>query len=415
MRKAPLATLLWTSAATSSIGDGIRVSAFPLLAVAVTRDPVAVTGVTAAQKVPQLLFGMHVGAFVDRADRISLVRNVQLVRLLLVVGLVALVATDSITLWALYVLSVVLGIAELLADTALQALTPEIVADQGLEHVNSRLSGAQSIGEDFAGPALGGVLFGVGRWLPFTFDAATFAVSAALFERLRARLPERRPAPRTGGSLTREAVEGFHFLVRQPVLRSMALWVAVINGSVGAATATFVLYATDTLDVSATVYGVLLTGTGVGALLGAVVSSRVVRLAGRAGTMFGASVLAGAATLAIGVTHSFWLIYALQLLTGLAGVSFSIVARSLRQSVTPIELMGRVTGMYRLIGFGTVPAGAIAGGFLARQFTLGTPFVVAGAAILAGTLTFGANTVREHRRAGTRPTTSPDDRARTHR
>ncbi|MGW1156849.1 MFS transporter [Streptomyces sp. NPDC002519] len=397
MRRARLATLLWTSAATSSIGDGVRMSAFPLLAVALTRDPVAVAGLTAALKVPQLVFGMHVGAFVDRVDRISLVRSVQLTRLLLVVVHVALVATDTMALWALYLLSVVLGIAELLADTALQALTPEIVADQGLEHVNSRLSGAQSVGEDFAGPALGGVLFGVGRWVPFAVDAASFAVSAALFERLRTRLPERKSAPRTGGSLTREAVEGFGFLVRQPVLRSMALWVAVVNGSVGAASATFVLYATDALDVSSAAYGVLLTGTGVGAVLGAALSSRVVRLAGRTGTMFGASVLAGAATLAIGLTHSVWLIYGLQLLTGLAGVSFSIVARSLRQSVTPMDLMGRVTAMYRLIGFGTVPAGALVGGLLAGLFSLGTPFVVAGAAIVVSTLVFGTNTVREQR------------------
>jgi MFS family permease len=189
-------------------------------------------------------------------------------------------------------------------------------------------------------------------------------------------------------------VAGLKFLVRQPVLRFMALWVAVVNAAVGAASATLILFAVHTLHLTPAEFGLLMTSTGAGALLGAVSAERIVRLLGRTGTMFWSSVVAGLATWGIGLLSSAPAVYALLLLTGLGGVSFSVVGRSLRQSVTPREVMGRVTSVYRLVGFGAVPVGSLLGGLLAKQYGLHMPFVVAGVAMVASTVVFGSCVTR---------------------
>jgi MFS family permease len=90
-----------------------------------------------------------------------------------------------------------------------------------------------------------------------------------------------------------------------------------------------------------------------------------------------------------------------QFLAGFSGVSFSVVGRSLRQSITPDDLMGRVTAAYRLIGFGALPLGALAGGAVAHWLSLGTPFLLAGVLMIVSTLTLGLLTRRAQAAAAT--------------
>ncbi|BCJ50108.1 MFS transporter [Actinoplanes sp. NBRC 14428] len=398
MRWGP-ASYLFASGAAASLGDGIRYAAMPLLAVHVTRDPVSVAAVAAALSAAHLLFGFHVGAAVDRFDRVRLLRRTQLFRAVLIVALLAAVALDRATLPLLLAAAFLLGAAELAAETAVQSLTPVVVQDAGLERLNAGLTASQSIGEDFAGPAAGGVLFAWHPVAPFAAIAAAIGGSWALLTRLRVpgRVPAGpAPAAPVRTSLTAEAREGLRYLMREPTLRLQAVWAAAMNLGVAAANATLVLYVVDELHLGGSTYGLLLTGAGVGGLAGAAAVSWTVRALGRVPTMIAASLVAGVVTAGIAATGSVWLIVAFQFLAGFSGVSFSIVGRSLRQSITPDALMGRVTSIYRLIGFGSLPLGAIGGGAVAHGLGLGTPFLLAGAVMVGSTLTLGLMTRRAH-------------------
>ncbi|MGK5671758.1 MFS transporter [Micromonospora sp. URMC 106] len=399
MRRSPATTLL-AAGASASLGDGIRYAAFPLLAVHVTTNPVSVGAVSAALSTAHLLFGFHVGAAVDRFDRVRLLRYMQLSRAAVVLVLVAAVLAGQASLPLLLLAAFLLGAAELAADTAVQSLTPVVVQDAGLERLNAGLTASQSIGEDFAGPAAGGLLFSLSPAAPFAVIAAAMGGSWGVLTRLR--LPPREaPPPRPRRSLTAEAREGFLYLVRHPSLRSQALWAAAMNLSVAAANATLVLYVVQELQLSDSTYGWLLTGAGVGGLAGAAASPWTIKVLGRLGTMIAASLVAGVVTLGIAFTTSVWLIVLFQFLAGFSGVSFSVVGRSLRQSITPDDLMGRVTAAYRLIGFGALPLGALAGGAVAHWLSLGTPFLLAGVLMIVSTLTLGLLTRRAQAAAAT--------------
>lgn len=158
---------LWAASCVSNVGDGVRVAALPLLATTLTRDPGLIAGVTVAVWLPWLVFGLHGGAIVDRADRPTLVRNVQLVRLAVAATLAVLVLNGQASIVLVYAVGLAIGLGEVLVDNALQALVPNTVGDEDLERANGRLSAAELTGNKLIGPPLGGLLFSIGQALPF--------------------------------------------------------------------------------------------------------------------------------------------------------------------------------------------------------------------------------------------------------
>jgi MFS family permease len=380
---------LWATGAVSYLGDGVRMSALPLLAVTLTTDPVQIGAVTAASWLPWLLTSLHAGVLVDRVDRPRLLRNVQIARVAVMLALTVLVLTGQASMPALYIAALLIGIGEVIADTTIQALVPVLVPDAELDTINGRLLTAETVGNEFAGPAAGGVLFGAARFLPFAVDTVSFAASALAAERLRRLLPDVRPAKATYNKVSADIAEGLRYLARHKVLRAMALWVMLLNLSFNAAQAMLILFSVEVLHIGSAGYGLLLGVGGVGGILAGLLSPLLTRRLGRAGVFFGSSVVAGVATLVIGFTSSFYLVLAMQLVAAFAGVSFTVIGRSLRQSLSPQALIGRVTAAYRLLGFGAIPLGALLGGWLAATYTIRVPFIVAGLLAITVTLVIG--------------------------
>ncbi|MDT0261747.1 MFS transporter [Jatrophihabitans lederbergiae] len=129
----------------SSLGDGIRFVAFPLLAAALTRDPRAVALVSAAGFLPWPLFGLLGGAVVDRVDRRRLMWRTDVLRAIVVGCFALLVASNRAPVAGLAAVSFVLGVAETFFDNAASALVPMLVADPVIERANSWLLSSQTV------------------------------------------------------------------------------------------------------------------------------------------------------------------------------------------------------------------------------------------------------------------------------
>jgi MFS family permease len=177
-------------------------------------------------------------------------------------------------------------------------------------------------------------------------------------------------------------MQGLRYLAHHPVLRSMAVWVCLLNLFFNMAHAVLILYSIEVLRLGSTGYGLLLSAAGAGALAAAALSPRVVGWLGRGPTMLAASMIAAVATIATGLTGRAYLVGAFQFLSGLSAVSFTIVGRSLRQSLSPDDMIGRITNTYRMLGYGMIPVGAMLGGWEAAAFGLRTPFLIAGIGVL---------------------------------
>jgi MFS family permease len=252
---------LWSAATISTLGDGIHLTALPLLAASLTRDPFRVSLVNLAGGLPWLLFGLVSGALVDRLDRRRVMWTVDAARFALVGALAAAVALGWASIPLLVAAGLLLGTGQTLFDTASQSLIPAVVSrDQAmLERANSRLYATTTVGRSLAGPPAGGFLFAVAAWVPFGADAVSFVASSALIAAIRGRYaPSRAGAPRT--RLRAEIAEGLAWLAQHRLLRTMAIIVGAANLATAAGMAILVLFAQERLGLGSVGYGVLLTG-----------------------------------------------------------------------------------------------------------------------------------------------------------
>ena len=374
---------LLAASAVSTIGDGIRFAALPLLAATTLGTPFQIAAVAAVGTLPWLVAGLPAGAFVDRRDRVRVMVAADALRATLLVLLVVLVAADSVTLWPLLALSFGLGVGEVLFDLAAFAVVPSIVAPADLETANGRLYSTQTLGRDLAGQLVGAALFGLLRLLPFALDAFSFVASALLLRRIPGRRSERETPAETEGSLFAGIGEGCAFLFRNPTLRTLAFAAGAVNAVFLGEIAIVVLFVLHVLGLPQAVYGVVLAAIALGSVAGGLAASRVRNALGREATILASLLTMALASALVAATTSPVVALGAFALMGFGMMVWNVIAVSLRQTLVPDRLLGRTTSVYRLVSWGTMPLGGFAFGLVADRFGLRVPFAVGGALIAA--------------------------------
>ncbi|MPY64303.1 MFS transporter [Streptomyces spongiae] len=365
---------LWWANAINSVGDGAFTAAMPLLAVTVTKDPQQIAVVSAAGYLPWLLVSLPAGAIVDRHDRAALMWRCQAFQAVIVTGVAVAAVTDRVSVPVLASAGFLLGSAQVVITNAAQSVLPQVVPPKLLQRANSNQYVIQTVGESSVGPPLGSLLFAVSAALPFGVDAVSFVLSAALL----AMLP-RTTVPSTGRPPMRvEMAEGLRWLTRHRLLRTLAVLLGVNTFCNRLGFATLVLYATQTLGLSDRQYGLMLVGEGVGSVLGGLVNVWIARRLGSV-PAFALALGANAAIYAgMGLVPNGAALAVMLALCGFVITVSSVVTVSLRQQITPGALLGRVNSVFRMLGWGLMPLGAVVGGFVAQHLGLRAPFLFAG-------------------------------------
>jgi MFS family permease len=365
----------------ANLADGVLWVALPLLAVQLTRSPVLIAGVTVAARLPWLLAPVA-GALADRLDRRQTMIRVNLVRTVLLGGLALAVAADLASLPMLYAVAVALGMAETLFDTSAQSLLPALVARDDLTRANSRLFAVELVANTFVGPPLGGLLAAAALALALGVPAAAYLVGAACLALIAGGFRPAGAGPAGSTRLREEIAEGARFVWRHPVLGPLAVMLGVQNMAFAAFYAVFVLFAVapGPMGLSEAGFGILTATLGVGSLLGTWLAVPAERRLGRFRTLVLSVVLNGASLVVPIVTAGAVPVGASMVVSGVAVVLWNVVTVSLRQRITPDRLLGRMNASYRLVGWGTLPLGALLGGSLAEALGLRPAFAAAAVA-----------------------------------
>ena len=390
--------------------------AYPWLASALTRNPILISLIVVMQRLPWLLFSLPAGVITDRYDRARLMVGSNLARagVTVVVALLVLGRQDSLpgpdqldadagavpgTDLPLYLMVLtaiaLLGVGEVLYDNAAQTFMPRLVDQPDLEKANGRLWSIEQIANSFAGPPLGAwLLLGVFA-LPFFVDAATFAASAGLIALIRASGSApgsaRTETGPTGAQGERprwlsDVKEGFTWLWHHDLLRTLAIVLGLLNmlGTMGLAS--LVLFAQEELRTSPAQFALLTVGIAIGAVIGGWATPSL----GPGPTLWLTLLSGGAAGVIVGFASSWVLVMVVFGLSSMLGVGWNVITVSLRQSIIPDHLLGRVNSVYRFFGWGMMPIGALAGGLLmaavesvgSRSLALRSPWLVTGIAQL---------------------------------
>ena len=375
---------LWSATGVSNLGDGIVSIAYPWLASAVTRSPLLIALAAVASRLPWLIFTLHAGVLTDRFDRKKIIVAMDLCRglLTLVVGGVVYLERESLpalnelaslsmleTNYSLYfviLLSAFLfGLAEVLRDNTAQTLMPAVVDEKDLEKANGRMWSAEALTNSFIGPPIGSFIISIAIFLPFFVDAATFFIAAALIATMKPTVKSFKPEVKSGPiNFRSEIKEGFTWLWRHELLRPMAIVLGLLNGIAAMSGAVFILFAQEVLGTTVFIFAILGTAAAVGGILGGLLGPKVSEKIGRGPSLAMALFVTPTMTLLIGFTSLWYLVWIFIAVETFAGVLWNVVTVSLRQSLIPSQLLGRVNSVYRFFAWGTIPIGTLLGGAL---------------------------------------------------
>ncbi|NUT31797.1 MAG: MFS transporter, partial [Hamadaea sp.] len=172
-------TALWASQASSNLADGLLQAAAPLLVATLTRDPLAVAGMTVVQFLPWLLATLPAGVLADRVDRRRILTAGNWLRAAGFALLALSLANGRQHVALLYAAVFLAGCAETMVDNAALAIPPRLVPRERLERANGRLFATQSVINTFVGPPAGAALFAIAASAAFYTGAAAFALAGA--------------------------------------------------------------------------------------------------------------------------------------------------------------------------------------------------------------------------------------------
>lgn len=379
---------LWAAGTTSALGSGLSTIAAPLLVASRTSNPVVVSAAAGVAWLPWLLFALPGGVLVDRVDRRRLMIVVDWVRVAAMAALAAAIATGHPSIALLYAVLFVVNTGEVVFRSASQAMIPAVVPRERLERANGWLVGGVTLMQQMVAGPLGGFLFLLAASIPFFVNAGTYAASAVLIGTVagRYRAEPRKTAagasdgagPGTGraprSSVLADIGEGFRWLMRQRLLRTMAVLIGLLNVTLTAATAVLVLLARERLHLGSVGYGALFTCMAVGGILGSVVGDRLIGRVGATWTIRVGLLVEAGLHLALATSHSAWFIGFALFAFGLHGSLWTIVASSLRQRLTPPHMQGRVGSTNLFVAAGGNCVGAVLGGVVAARFGITAPY-----------------------------------------
>jgi len=372
--------LLWAATGLSNIGDGLRVTALPLLATAATDDPRLIAGVAVAELIPWLVFILPGGAWADRFDRRRLRMWLDTARAIVMAVLVVVIAFDRASIVVIYVIAALLASGEAVVDSSSMALVPATVHERDLERAVGRLSSTELATNGLIGPPIGGLLFGFAVVAPFAIDALTFVAAAVVVAAMSGTYAPASTEPRHR-SLRAEIGEGFRWLWGHRRLRRLALVSTALGTADFIGTAVFVLFARDVLGLSAGGYGLLLVPVALGGIAGSLLAGRLTSIPLRP-VLTVAILVSGVATWAASTSSEPVIVGVLTGVSAAAVLVWNVLTIALRQRIIPDRLLGRVGASYRFLVYLGMPLGALAGGFLADAFGVRTALAVNGIALV---------------------------------
>jgi len=395
--------LLLTASTFSNLADGIAGFAYPWLFSLLTRDPLLISIVSVLVNLPRLIFVLYAGVIADRFNRQKILIYTRLGQVFLTSLFVLLIyinlenipkavqfnepqfESKFLIISTAYLLAFMFGLLEVTRDNAAQAFLPQIVSKDHLPKANGRLFGIEIVTNNFLGTPVGGFLIGLSLITPFIFD--TLLMLASVFFIIGIKGKFERPEKNSKEQNTSEMIkEGVNWLKNNTLLKRLAIYTGVANFFGSMQFPIMILFAQELIGLNAIQYSFLAYGAAIGGLVGSQLANKVNARFEESKTLLISVALFGIGMFVPYVTSNPFVIAGSFGLSSFGSVLWNVQAVSIRQSLIPDNLLGRVNSVYRLLALGLNPIGALFGGVLvkilnnsfSREFALRFPFLLGG-------------------------------------
>lgn len=371
--------LVWLGQTISHIGSAFTTFVLPLIIFQITGSAINLALATGVTYLPYIFFGLIMGAWVDRTNRKRLMIATDLIRAFLI-GLLAILAfTGSLSVWFIYVVMFISSTLNIAYTSSLLASIPNIVERDKLVAGNGRIQASYSAATAF-GPLLAALLIGFipAQRLLFV-DAVSFAFSGILllFVKTSFDSAEKRPLV----SIRKDISEGLSYVFGHPVLRNTSLMLVFVIFLLSTTQAQLILFAKDHFQVNDSEAGLLYTASGIGFLVFSLAASTVRKHFSLTSMILGTAMCKGLSVALMGLVPWYWCAVLLWGVGEGMSMLFNINMMSLRQSIVPGHLLGRVMSIAQVLAWSIIPISTFIGA-LVIEWTNDVGLVYTGIGVL---------------------------------
>lgn len=357
----------WTGQTISNLGSSITLFALPLLVYKLTGSALNLGISSAANMLPYLLFGLILGAWVDRVDRKRMMILTDIGRAAIIATIPLLARFDLLNVWWIYAIGFLHSTLTICFSAGEFAAIPSLVDQDNLVTANGRIQASYSAAS-ILGPVLAGALVAI---VPLAslmlLDALSFVASAFSLWLVTISFNERSEEAGERKHILQDVVEGLRYVWAHPVLRNISLMMALVNFVMATTGAQLVLFAKQRLQASDTQVGLLFTAGSAGVVVLALLAGPLRKRWTFSRVALGALMFMGLFTLALALTRQYWLALLFESLGQGCGILFNINTGSLRQAIVPNHMLGRIMSIASVIAWSAIPLGAFLGGLVINQ------------------------------------------------
>jgi MFS family permease len=375
---------LWSAETVSQFGTQFTLLALPLVAIDVLHaSAFEVAALTTVEFLPFLLISLPAGVWVDRLPRRPILVVGDLARALLLASVPIVYWLGGLTIWQLFVVGFLVGIATVFFDVAYQSYLPSLVERQQLIDGNAKLEISRAAAQ-LGGPGVAGLFVQFLKApVALLVDALSFVGSAIFIFSIRKAETPPQPAESSSSRRMREELgEGLRYVLTHPYLKNIAACTALFNFFGNLGFAVLLVFARRELHLSPAAIGLVFTLSNVGPLIAAFNANRISERFGVGNTIIASAVIGGPMFLVVpfvpeGNAALAWLVPTF-VVAGFTNVIYNVTQISLRQAITPERIQGRMNSVMRFIVWGTIPLGALVGGILASRIGLKETLIIGG-------------------------------------
>ncbi len=357
--------LFWSGQTISNLGSSITMFALPLLIFKLTGSAIDLALATAAVFLPYLLFGLIIGAWVDRVDRKRLMIAVDLLQALAVASIPVANMFGILSIWWIYAVGFLMSTLAIAFQAAEFAAIPSLVDQNDLVTANGRIQASYSA-VSVLGPIVAGIMV---AFMPLVdlilFDTLSFLISASSLALIMRRFNTEGETRTT--SIRQDIVEGLRYVLGHPVLRNISIMMALVNFFGATVGTQIVLFAKRQLQASDSEIGWIYSAGSVGVILLSLLAGTLRKRFTFSQIALSALAISGILNIAFAYTTNLYAALVLWALFSGLGILFNINTGSLRQTIVPNELLGRVMTIAGVLAWSAIPVGAFLGGYLIEQ------------------------------------------------
>jgi len=355
----------WVGQTISNLGSSVTQFALPLLIYKLTGSALNLGIATAAEFVPYLLFGLLLGAWVDRVDRKRMMIFTDIARALIIASIPLLAAFGTLSVWWIYVVGFIQSTLTICFEAGQFAAIPNLVNKDDLVTANGRIQASYSAAS-VMGPLLAGLLVALTPLSTLLLiDASSFVLSACSLALITMSFnPPKGEKQEELKSIGQDVMEGLRYVLGHPVLRNISLMMAMVNFVATTVSTQLVLFAKVQFQASDTQVGLLYSAGSIGIVFLSLLAGPLRKRWSFSKVALGALMMEGILVVVLAFTHWYWIGILLWACIGGLGILFNINTSSLRQAIVPNSMLGRVMSIAGVLAWSAIPLGSLLGGFV---------------------------------------------------